>query len=241
MTLSEAIHTRCSHRKYLTTPIENGIVEKLKTSIEQYNKTAGLHMQLITDNGEAFNGLTKSYGMFSGVRNYIALVGREDDENFKEKSGYYGEKLVLEATQLGLGTCWVGGSFDKKLCTYNVQEHETLYCVITIGNIMQGLSFKEKLIIKVLRGKTKSIEEMCESDGETPQWFLNGMQAVQKAPSAVNKQPVKFNLKNGVVSASVNDISAHQPIDMGIAKLHFEIGAGGGTWEWGNHSAFTRV
>ncbi|HEX3037412.1 MAG TPA: nitroreductase family protein [Oscillospiraceae bacterium] len=241
MTSLEAVDARHSHRKYQATPIESSIVEKLKASVEQYNKEAGLHIQFITDNGEAFNGLTKSYGMFSGVQNYIALIGRADDENFKEKCGYYGEKLVLEATQFGLGTCWVGGSFNKKFCSYHLSQGETLCCTITMGNVEQELSFKEKLIIKTLRGKSKSIDEMYESSGEVPQWFLSGMQAVQKAPSAMNQQPVKFYYKNGVVSASVKDISAHQPIDMGIAKLHFEVGSGGGTWAWGNHSEFTKL
>lgn len=241
MTLQEAINTRCSHRKYLKTPIQDKDTAQLKASIEQYNKASNLHIQLITDSGDAFNGLTKSYGMFSGVRNYIALVGREDDENSKEKCGYYGEKLVLEAVQLGLGTCWVGASFDKKLCACEIGEGETLSCVITIGNIEQKLSIKEKLIRNAMHRKTKSAEEMYESDCEIPYWFLQGMQAVQKAPSAVNKQPVKFCYKNGIVSASVEDTSAHQPIDMGIAKLHFEIGSSGGTWAWGNHSVFAKL
>lgn len=240
MTLTEAIADRCSHRRYLTTPIDSAIVEQLKLSIEQYNKEANLHIQFITDSGDAFNGLTKSYGMFSGVRNYIALVGPEHDEYLKEKCGYYGEKLILEAIQLGLGTCWVGGSFDKKLCTFQIREGETLNCVITIGNIENKLSLKEKMIRGAMHRKSKSTKEMYESNSEVPQWFLLGMQAVQKAPSAINLQPVKFCYKNGIASAFVTDSTGHQPIDMGIAKLHFEIGAGGGTWAWGNHSVFSK-
>ncbi|WP_346938503.1 nitroreductase family protein [uncultured Clostridium sp.] len=47
--------------------------------------------------------------------------------------------------------------------------------------------YMEELISKVSHRKTKSIEEMYESDDNVPQWFINGMKAVQKAPSAINK------------------------------------------------------
>lgn len=37
------------------------------------------------------------------------------------------------------------------------------------------------------------------------------------------------------------DTSGSEPIDMGIAKLHFEIGSGGGIWQWGNDSIFKKI
>ena len=74
----------------------------------------GMKIQLIIGNGNAFNGFRKSYGMFSGVRNFIALVGGEIDAVALEKLGYFGELLALRCTALGLGTCWVGGTFDRK-------------------------------------------------------------------------------------------------------------------------------
>lgn len=52
--------------------------------------------------------------MFSGVNSYFAMAGRRADLCLREKVGYWGEKLVLEATRLGLGTCWVGGTFDRR-------------------------------------------------------------------------------------------------------------------------------
>ena len=237
MKLEEAIDIRCSNRKYLATPIEIDILEKLRFSIEKYNKEANLNLQLVLNNGAAFKGLSKSYGLFTGVENYIALVGEEND-NFKEKIGYYGEKIVLEATQLGLGTCWVGGTFDKNLCDCNVNAGEVFFCVITLGYVAPKLSFKEKAISKAIHFKKKSIDELYEADCDLPKWFLDGMVAVQKAPSAVNKQPVTVHFKAGIVSASVKHSLTYESVDMGIAKLHFEIGSGGGIWQWGNNAKF---
>lgn len=70
--------------------------------VERYNRMSGLSIQLITQNGAAFEG-RKSRGMFVGVQNYFAIVRAESDFRM-EKEGYYGEKLVLEATLRSIGT-----------------------------------------------------------------------------------------------------------------------------------------
>ena len=77
------------------------------------------------------------------------------------------------------------------------------------------------------------------SEGEVPEWFLEGMRAVQRAPSAVNAQPVMFTYHKGIVSAYVTkERYGYERLDLGIAKLHFEIGAGGGVWEQKDKGAF---
>lgn len=238
MELNKAIEMRCSRRTYIDKPIDNEKVRILEKLIGEVNKEGNLHLQLVLNDGKAFQGIRKSYGLFTGVQNYIALVGKED-EFFREKIGYYGERLVLEATRLGLGTCWVGASFDKKSCNCNVEEGEILVAVIAIGNIPAEHTLKEKIIAKMARGKSKAVNEMYESDEVIPDWFKAGMEAVQKAPSAMNKQPAKFYYKNSIATASVEDIKDYKGIDLGIAKLHFEIGAKGGKWQWGNGAAFT--
>ena len=61
-------------------------------------------MQLVLDEEKAFDGFMAHYGKFSGVKNYIAVIGKKDSD-LQEKCGYYGEKVVLEAQRLGLNTC----------------------------------------------------------------------------------------------------------------------------------------
>jgi hypothetical protein len=120
-----------------------------------------------------------------------------------------------------------------------VQSDEFFSGVITIGNVEPDKSWKEKLISKVTHRKTKAIREMMEADSEVPEWFLEGMRAVQKAPSAVNAQPVTFTYQKGIVSAYVaSEKYGHEKVDLGIAKLHFEIGAGGGNWELKDEGVF---
>ncbi len=240
MDLSEAIQARTSRRTYLETPISKEAADKLIAMMDEVNHQGNLSLRLIMNEPAAFGKLRKSYGMFKGVRNYILLIGR-NGADAKEKLGYYGEKLVLLATQLGLGTCWVGGTLDRSIGDRYVQPGEFFHGVITIGNVESDKSFKERLIAKATHRKSKAIGEMMKAEGEVPEWFLAGMSAVQKAPSAVNAQPVTFTYLRGIVSAYVaSEKYGHEKVDLGIAKLHFEIGAGGGTWELKDKGVFRR-
>jgi len=234
MTDLEAIEKRYSRRSYLNTRIDNSNLKVLKATIENYNKVSGLSIQLIEEGRETFHGLTKSYGMFSGVQSFFALVGSTEDLNLKEKVGYYGELLVLEATKLGLGTCWVGGSFDRKHCPCTIKEKEALICVIALGNVEEKQSFKEKTIHKMTHRRPKPLEFFYTSDVPAPDWFLAGMKAVYIAPSTANSQPVHFTLKNDIVIAQVKSTNYFQLVDLGIAKAHFEL-ATGRHFELGNH------
>lgn len=102
--LTEAIKTRHSVRQYLNKAIDADTLGALQTEIAACNKEGKLHFQLVTDEPKAFDGFMAHYGKFSGVTSYIALIGRKGDD-LEEKCGYYGERLVLRAQQLGLNTC----------------------------------------------------------------------------------------------------------------------------------------
>jgi len=238
MNTLEAISIRKSRRSYISTSIDTNIVSHFEELIKEYNAKEKLHIQFIKEGSEPFRGLKNSYGMFSGVQSFFALAGPKDDENSREKLGFYGELLVLEATKYNLGTCWVGGTYNKKLCPCNLNDNEELFCVIIVGNVEEKTSFKENAIYKLAHRSTKPIEALYSSKENVPSWFIEGMKAVQKAPSAINKQPVNFSLLNGIVTASVPDKAAHERFDLGIAKAHFEIATQRGTWEWGNGAKY---
>jgi len=238
MTYSEAIIRRISNRKFLPAPLspeESGELEKV---ICQYNQAGGLRFQLVTGFPDPFSG-RKSFGMFSGVTNLIVLVGPESDPFLDEKCGYYGEKLVLAATAMGLGTCWVAATYDKELCARFVGEGERLCCVIPVGPVPKMPGTKEKLIRGVVRRKTKSVAEL--SRGVGPDWFMSGVAAVQQAPSARNLQPIRFCYSAGSVTAEITNRHDLALVDLGIAKAHFEIGAHGGTWDWGDGGEFRKA
>lgn len=157
------------------------------------------------------------YGKFSGVKNYVALVGKKDAD---EKIGYYGEKIALKAQTLGLNSCWVALTYKKIKTAFAVRSDEKLYCVLTLGyGANQGVAHK-----------SKAYEEVASS-GEAPEWFKEGVQAALLAPTAMNQQKFRFTYENGKVNRKAG-FGFYTKIDLGIAKYHFEIGANHGKDYW---------
>ena len=208
----KAVRERHSVRRYTDRPIEGDVLKELRLAIEKYNREGGLRMQLRLNEDEPFRGFLASYGLLHGVRNYVALIG-EDRPDLDERVGYYGEKLVLHAQLLGLNTCWVGGSYRKGKAV-RVAENERLVCVLAIGyGANQGHA-----------RRSKPMEKLCCTDGEMPEWFRMGMEAAMLAPTAVNQQRFMIEWKNGILRYRAYR-GLFSAVDLGIVKLHFEIGA----------------
>ncbi len=236
MTDMQAIDLRCSRRTYLSDEIK--CKDELIKLIDEYNEASGLNAVFVDDASILFKGFKASYGLLKNVRSVLLLKGNTD--NIKEKAGYYGEKFVLEATKLGLGTCWIGGTFDRDNSFFQQYKDETIVCLIAVGNISQNKGLKEKFIASVAKRKTKTAEQVCTYDTTPPKWFFDGVEAALKAPTAINSQKFKFEYKEGKVQASIPDDYVMDLIDLGICKLHFEIGAQG-SFDLGNNAAFTKA
>ncbi len=112
MDIKQAMESRHSVRQYENRPIEESVLHELQKEIEDCNREGGLHIQLITNEPNAFGGFMAHYGKFYGVTNYIALIGKKGDK-LEELCGYYGERLAIKAQMLGLNTCWVAMTYKK--------------------------------------------------------------------------------------------------------------------------------
>ena len=227
MTLQEAIETRHSVRAYKEEPLTEEIVKALKDKIEELNRQGQLHIQLILNEPKAFKGTLAKYGKFRGVTSYIVMAGRKADD-LDDRVGYFGEQLVLYAQTLGLNTCWVGLSYTKIPGTYVLDEGEKIACYIAIGyGETQGASHK-----------IKTVEQVSNATENTPLWFKEGVEAALLAPTAVNQQKFSFEyvgMKDGshrVHAKKGFSMVGYTQMDLGIAKYHFEIGAGKEHFEW---------
>ncbi len=222
MTIEEAMKSRHSIRSFTGMKITGEVLDALLAEIETCNAESGLALQLLTDEPGAFTGFLAHYGRFRNVANYIALVGKESP-GLGETTGYYGERLVLKAQQLGLSTCWVAGTYRRSKCAAKVAAGEKLLGVIAIG---YGAEAGKP-------HKNKPMEMLCKTSGPAPQWFQRGMEAALLAPTAVNRQDFFFTLvaENSVEAASPKS-STLAKVDLGIAKYHFELGAGKENFTW---------
>lgn len=242
MTLSDAISIRTSLRSYRPDPIPLHQQRQLEKLILQCNRRSGLHIQLVCGRPEPFSSLTKSYGMLKGVHSYLVFAGPAGDPDLREKCGYFGEMVVLTAVSMGLGTCWVGGTYDRRACLCHLAQGEELVCVAAVGLAPENLSGRERLIRRVTRRSSKGAAELASGLGGAPSWFLSGIAAVQQAPSAMNRQDYRFvRREDGAVEARMTSDGPFSLVDLGIAKLHFEIGAHGGSWTWGDGGVFHKA
>lgn len=219
MDILDAIQTRHSVRSYLQKPLEDGVKSALQNEIRAINQEAGLHFQLVVNEPKAFDSLMARYGKFSGVTNYIALVGKKSP-NLDELCGCHGERLVLLAQQLGLNTCWVAMTYKKIPSAFQLAPGEKLVLVIALGyGTTQGVPHK-----------SKSPEDVASVSG-APEWFRAGVEAALLAPTAMNQQKFTLTLKDGRVRAKAG-AGFYTKIDLGIVKYHFEAGAGKENFQW---------
>ncbi len=231
----DAIEKRVSRRSYTTEYLSNEEVKEVNEYIDTLNKVSNLYIELIEDASEAFSSIRTTYGFFKNVRSVVVLKGKKDDINLNEKIGYYGEDLVLKLTDMNLGTCWVGGTFDRT--KFKVSNDQELVCVILVGKV-SDVTLKEKLIKVAMPKNRKPISERLISDvKDLPAWVEEGMKAVILAPSARNTQKPIFTYKDGVVSADVVVDYVFDLVDLGIAKKHFELVAKG-TFDLGQGGVF---
>lgn len=214
MDIFEVIKQRHSVRQYENKKIEQEKRGILLNELKKINEESNLHIQILFDEPKCFDSFMAHYGKFSGVSNYIALVGKKSSD-LEEKCGYYGERLVLLAQSLGLNTCWVAMSHGKSAAKVNSGEKQI--CLISLGyGENQGVPHKSKLI-----------EEVSELSGDMPDWFRKGMEAVMLAPTAMNQQKFKFSLSENKVSACVSKgLGFYTKTDLGIVKYHFEAVTG---------------
>ena len=124
--------------------------------------------------------------------------------------------MVLYAQQLGLNTCWVALTFNKKKVKEIVPAEEKLSMVISLGyGETQGTEHKGK-----------SIKDVVDVQGEMPEWFVTGVEAALKAPTAINQQKFCFTLDGDKPKVKVKGIGAHTKVDLGIVAYHFEAATG---------------
>lgn len=193
---------------------------------------------------QALKGLG-TYGYIKNPTGFIMGAMKEGDRNL-EDFGYIMEDIILFATDLGLGTCWLGGTFTKSSFSKRIgaQKDELVPAVISIGEIAED----NRMIAKVRPRKPREVRRLPwevmffdkefsnplseEAAGE----YATALDMIRIGPSASNKQPWRI-IRNGELwyfylqrtpgyrDGAINKMFTNadiQRLDMGIAMFHFE-------------------
>ena len=208
----EIMKARHSVRRFTEAPLREDAVAAIRAELDACNRGSGLNMQLILEEPEAFQAEKPHYGSFEGCKNYLALVGPKGRD---EAVGYYGERVVLAAQAAGVNSCWVAMTYKKGKAKIHVPTGEVCYMVIALGYGKSQGSAR----------KTKTAEQVGDLSPNAPNWYRRGLEAVLLAPTAMNQQRFRFALEGDRVRAKPG-WGFYTKVDLGIAKLHFELGSG---------------
>lgn len=242
-----AVKKRSSRRQYYEKIIEKRKLKHLEEFIAELNEEfSSINIRLIRKAvDDVFTGIVGNYGKISGAPAYIAFIGQKDGEHVEEKIGYAGESVILEATSMGLGTCWISGSFNSKEVHSDIElkEGEKIFAISPLGYPEDKPTLSERILKAVVSSKKRlPLEELVlnEVDPDWPNWIKNALEAARLAPSAMNRQPWRFKVEDDAITVLLKgknvDPKKSKRMDCGIAMLHLEIGAAkegkSGKWEY---------
>lgn len=223
----ETIRERHSVREYDGKPLARVEFDALGAMVEECARESGLDIQLVGDNPEAFNVIAR-FGLIRGCRTHVAFVvddAKAGDVGEDEAIGYWGQKIVLAAQDMGLNTCWCALCSRKKSRAV-VAPGKKIRLIIAVGHgKTQGFT-----------RKTKSVEALSSVEcAKAPAWFAAAMEAAQLAPTAMNNQNFKITLLSDGKTVRIDaPQSGLNVIDEGIVRCNFEIAANeaGADWHW---------
>ncbi len=239
-----AIAARVSRRSFDRRPLPGEVLDRLDRVCREFRPFPEARAVLVREPVDTVaSGIIGGYGRVSGAPAYLAFVGRTESPRAQEAVGYTGEGLILEATALGLATCWVGGLFKAGAVSAALElaAGERVVCISPAGRAADRASLTDRTF-KALAGsaRRKATEELA-AGGPAPEGpWKAAVEAARIAPSANNRQPWRFRLEDGAVTVLTDVVKPNERLsrrlDCGIAMLHLELGARaaglGGAWEF---------
>ncbi len=250
--VTELIQQRFSCRKYSRDPIPTDLQQTLRERMEQFSgkpNDPAMRFDLVAveeQDGQALRGLG-TYGFIQNASGFVVgalKAGQQDLEAY----GYRLQQIVLAATDLGLGSCWLGGTFNKSAFARKIdlQDGERIPAILAIGVIDDAVQARQGLIRQQVRGDRRIPWEQLFFDGswgvplsrESAGSYATALEMVRVGPSASNKQPWRIVQGEGAYHLFLQrtkgyrnlvtrlvQIDDMQRLDMGIAMCHFELSA----------------
>jgi nitroreductase len=251
--ITEIVRQRFSCRTYENRPIEpekRHLLNRFIAETPAGPLGTSARFELVAATGqdlEALKGLG-TYGFIRGATGFIvgAMRGKED---LLEDFGFLLERIVLHATDLGLGTCWLGGSFTKSSFAerIGVVGDEIVPAVVSVGHIANNRRSVDRLMRLVANSDNRLPWERLFFQGgldaplsrEEAGVYAVPLDMVRLAPSASNKQPWRIVRDSSTWHFCLRRTPGYrkrrasrwwvtvdlQRVDLGIAMSHFELTA----------------
>lgn len=240
--IEEAVRKRYSVRNYMEQEIEADKRKAIESFVDSLDNPFGKKVSFhFLDNKDMKEEKSLgTYGVIKGARQYIGATIKLEPMAL-EALGYELEAVILYLAHLDIGTCWLGGTFNRKgfAKAMNIQEDEMFPIITPYGYVATKKHFQEIVMRKMIRADNRKewgqlfykddfqslLKKEEAGDMEFP------LEMVRLGPSASNKQPWRVLLKDNVChfyeckEPGYSDRFSYdiQRVDMGIAAAHFDF------------------
>lgn len=237
--VKETIKRRVSTRSYE----EKSLTKKDKRKLIDFNASltnpfgVDVKVQYISKDKGAEDVQLGTYGTIRGAKDFLAITVK-DQPYAMEAVGYQFENLVLYATDMGLGTVWLAGTFNRKdfKNVIEISDEDLFPCICPVGYSGQKRSFIEKITIASLGSRKRKewdklffLDDFSKSlTKEDAGRYTDALDMLRLAPSATNAQPWavvkegdKFHFFCNYKNSINNDVKKIKHLDLGIALSHF--------------------
>lgn len=242
--VEQTVKLRHSVRTYQqTNPISEPDKEKLMAYANALSNPFGVPVSFhLLETKDSHAKKLGTYGVIKGTNVYIGVTVPSGTLSL-EAAGYTFEKLILYATSLGIGTCWLAGTFDRNAfaSAIGVKADEQFPAISPVGYASEKRSLTESVFRKAISSdKRKSWSELFFKDRfDTPLTNADAgkyalpLELLRLAPSAVNKQPWRIVQSNDVyhfyAQIDLSKADKHpiiiERVDVGIGASHFHLAA----------------
>ncbi len=231
-----AIPDRRSRRNFdISRPLETDLLAALDKVCNGFRPFPHARTCLVNEPKlDVFKNILGIYGKVRGTGAFIAFVGDMRGYSVQEEVGYTGEGVILEATALGLNTCWVGGFFKPASVAslLELTPEERVLAVSPVGYALDSETLQERLLHAFVRHGRLPVSHLVSNPNrlDHPTWIKPVIEAARLAPSATNRQPWGFTIQDdGILvyerTRTLNTIVSRR-LDCGISMLHLEVAAG---------------
>lgn len=233
MDIIDTIKRRKSVRSYTGTPLNSIQIDSINKAIAAAKSPFGgeyIIKLASVGAGETFKPST--YGVIAGAKDFL-LLGINDTENSALSAGFAMEQVVLAATELGLGTCWIAATFKKSIFEQVAAFPETtpLKIISPIGDPATKKKFLEKVTRLVVNANNrKPFNQLFFCDDFTKpldeaNQFGQPLEMMRLAPSSTNSQPWRALVTDDRIDFYYKSRGIVSVLDMGIGLCHFSLTA----------------
>jgi nitroreductase len=245
----KAIFLRHSQRKYSGEVPGDEVTSRIEEVCNEFRPFSGARAVLVREPRErVFKGaVSEFFYKVTETPHYVAFIGDVGVPEVQAITGYLGEGIILEATALGLNTCWVGGFYrpDEVVKQINLETDEQVLGITPIGYSKEE---KDRVGVSSKQYRRKDLNGLIVRGKVSDNWIQTALEAARIAPSAGNSQPWRFSVDDASITVTTTTTRRYsgvsRELDCGIAMLHAELGAlvagVSGDWEFLDYPEIAR-